>query len=237
MEKTELLKQEIVYNDNLDIKKTKNITNSLLVAQTFEKEHKNVLRDIENILKETTGSDLSSLNFYVKKKQYKDLKGELRPYYEMDKDFFTLLVMGYTGSKAMKFKIDYINKFNQMEQELLRRKETRQTGKTIRFNYTNFIQMVNGSKDKEEKNWSYKTYTDLVYKIVFTGKTAKQKRIELNLKENQNLRDFLTNEENIKVQYWEKFIKDLALSNDWHKLSTHECYHRVKDYLIENNIL
>ena len=237
MKKTELLKQEIVYNDNLDIKKTKNITNSLLVAQTFKKEHKNVLRDIENILKETTGSDLSSLNFYIKKKQYKDLKGELRPYYEMDKDFFTLLVMGYTGSKAMKFKIDYINKFNQMEQELLRRKETRQTGKTIRFDYTNFIQMVNGSKEKEERNWSYKTYTDLVYKIVFEGKTAKQKRIELNLKDKQNLRDFLTNEENIKVQYWEKFIKDLALSKDWHKLSTHECYHKVKDYLLENNIL
>ena len=41
----------------------------------------------------------------------------------------------------------------------------------------------------------------------------------------------------MNVKYVEKFIKDLALSKDWHKLSTHECYHKVKDYLLENNIL
>lgn len=53
--------------------------------------------------------------YYIVKKEYLDDQKNLQPYYEMDKDFFTLLVMGFTGEKALKFKIDYINRFNQME--------------------------------------------------------------------------------------------------------------------------
>jgi Rha family phage regulatory protein len=46
--------------------------------------------------------------------EYVDAKGEKRPMYQMTKDGFVFLVMGFTGSKAAKFKEDYINAFNEM---------------------------------------------------------------------------------------------------------------------------
>lgn len=234
MNKQELLKQDLVYGIGQNLNNKKNITNSLLVAEKFQKQHKHVLEDIKKILED--GRNLGN-PFYCKKKEYINDQNKKQPYYEMDKDFFTLLVMGYNNKTALEFKIKYIQKFNQMEQELLQRRETRRIGKTIRFNYTDFIKFVNGNEISEFINWSYKIYTDLVYKIVFNGTTAKQKRLELRLKPNQNLRDYLTNEENQQVQFWEKFIRDLCISNNWHKLDSKECLKKVKAYLREKNIL
>lgn len=73
--------------------------------------------------------------------------------------------------------------------------------------------------------------------MAFNGKTAKEKRIELGLKEKQNLREFLNYYENLAVQYWEKYIRDLAYSNNWHKLSSKECYNKVKEYLFNKKLL
>lgn len=89
-------------------------TTSLQVAAFFGKEHKNVLRDIQNVL-ETVGN-FTGLNFELS--EYKDSTGRKLPMYLMDKDAFTLLVMGYTGEEAMRFKLAYIRRFNEMEEEL-----------------------------------------------------------------------------------------------------------------------
>lgn len=110
------------------------VTTSRAVAEQFGKRHDHVIRDIENIKAMLTAPDLGALtdpnlgslndadslttqfcvaNFF--KSEYKDAKGESRPYYIITKDGFTLLVMGYTGAKAMQFKIAYINAFNRME--------------------------------------------------------------------------------------------------------------------------
>lgn len=50
--------------------------------------------------------------------EYTDAKGESRPMYELTRDGFTLLAMGFTGKKALEFKLAYINQFNKMEQAL-----------------------------------------------------------------------------------------------------------------------
>lgn len=102
------------------------VTTSRAVAEQFGKRHDHVIRDIENIKAALTAPDLGALNdndsltaqfwganFF--KSEYRDTKGESRPYYIMTKDGFTLLVMGYTGAKAMQFKVAYINAFNRME--------------------------------------------------------------------------------------------------------------------------
>lgn len=89
------------------------VTTSLLVAEKFEKDHKNVLRDIENL---SCSDSFRRLNFapsFYTSKQNKELL-----MYVMTKDGFTFLVMGYTGDKAGKFKEDYIGAFNKMEQSL-----------------------------------------------------------------------------------------------------------------------
>jgi len=83
------------------------------VAEKFGKQHKNVLQAIERL---ECSADFNELNFQPVK--YKDPKGELRPYYNMTRDGFVFLVMGFTGKKAAKFKEEFINEFNRMEQHI-----------------------------------------------------------------------------------------------------------------------
>ena len=108
-------------NNLIKIKNNQALTTSLKVAEKFEKEHKDVIKKI-NILIDTLTSAQNFANlkntFYINKNVYKDNYDREQPLYEFNKDFFTLLVMGFTGEKALKFKIDYINAFNQMEQKL-----------------------------------------------------------------------------------------------------------------------
>lgn len=84
-------------------------TTSLKVADIFNKQHKDVLRKLESL---ECSSDFNERNFTLV--EYKDAKGENRPMYEMTKDGFMFLVMGFTGAAAAKIKEAYINTFNQM---------------------------------------------------------------------------------------------------------------------------
>lgn len=89
------------------------LTNSLLVAEKFGKDHKRVLQDIRDL---KCSNQFRQHNF-VLSSYYSDQNREL-PMYVMNKDGFTLLVMGYTGETAMKFKEDYIEAFNKMEETI-----------------------------------------------------------------------------------------------------------------------
>ncbi|MEY0302572.1 Rha family transcriptional regulator [Providencia manganoxydans] len=95
------------------IKNHKAITSSLDVANYFNKLHKNVIQKIQSI---ECSEEFNQLNF--KLVDYIDAKGEKRPMYEMTKDGFVFLVMGFTGKKAAQFKEAYIAEFNRMEAEL-----------------------------------------------------------------------------------------------------------------------
>lgn len=97
---------ELVNNNN-----GKPTTTSLIVADIFGKEHKNVIRDIENL---SCSENFNRLNFELI--YYKDKMNREQRAYQMTKDGFSFLVMGYTGDKAGKFKEDFINAFNYYEQ-------------------------------------------------------------------------------------------------------------------------
>jgi len=86
------------------------VTTSLIVAQVFGKEHKNVVRDIENL---SCSENFNRLNF--ERITYKDARNREQTAYEMTKDGFSFLVMGYTGTKAGEFKERFINEFNRRE--------------------------------------------------------------------------------------------------------------------------
>ena len=88
-------------------------TNSVLVAKVFNKEHGKVMRDIANL---KCSNDFRAANFGLS--SYVNEQNKEFPMYEMTKDGFTFLVMGYTGQKAAEFKEAYINAFNTMEAEL-----------------------------------------------------------------------------------------------------------------------
>lgn len=94
------------------------VVSSREIAVNFEKEHKNVIRDIENyveMLKNGESSKLSSL-FIESEYTTKDANGVHYKEYLLTRDGFTLLAMGFTGSKALAWKLKYIEAFNKMEQ-------------------------------------------------------------------------------------------------------------------------
>lgn len=87
-------------------------TTSVNVADVFGKLHKNILQSIE-LLKPDLPTDFTGLNFQPS--SYKDNTGRENPMYLLTRDAFTLLVMGFTGKKALRFKLAYIAEFNRME--------------------------------------------------------------------------------------------------------------------------
>lgn len=90
------------------------VVSSREVAGNFEKEHRNVLRDIENIVKEGC-SNLSRPLFIESTYQHPQNKQWYKEYL-LTRDGFSLLVMGFTGKKALDWKLKYIEAFNEMEQ-------------------------------------------------------------------------------------------------------------------------
>lgn len=91
-------------------------TTSLIVAEVFEKEHKNVLQSIENL---ECSPHFNELNFQPV--EYRDAKGEMRPAYRLTRDGFSFLAMGFTGKKAAAWKEKFLEAFNAMEAALRER--------------------------------------------------------------------------------------------------------------------
>ncbi|EAJ3595448.1 hypothetical protein C9736_07870 [Campylobacter coli] len=87
-------------------------TTSLSVAEVFNKNHKNIIRKINEFPKD----NFTKLNFELSK--YIDSTGRILPCYKITRDAFSLLVMGFTGEKAYKWKILFIKAFNEMEKRL-----------------------------------------------------------------------------------------------------------------------
>ncbi|MCH5379851.1 Rha family transcriptional regulator [Limosilactobacillus reuteri] len=89
------------------------VTTSLQVAKNFEKLHKNVLRDIDALKRDV----LNFEQMFVESTEL-DSYGRDRRIYYMNRDGFSLLAMGFTGKKALQFKLKYIDAFNRMEKQL-----------------------------------------------------------------------------------------------------------------------
>lgn len=90
------------------------------VALHFQKKHLHVLRDIDRI-KSLCPASFNESNFGLV--DYVDAKGERRRAFRLTRDAFSLLVMGMTGSAAIRWKLRYIEAFNAMERELTERQD------------------------------------------------------------------------------------------------------------------
>ncbi|HFO8268675.1 TPA: Rha family transcriptional regulator [Escherichia coli] len=89
------------------------VTSSLAVANFFSKRHDDVLKKIRTL---ECSASFTSRNFSVS--DYTDCTGRKLPCYQITRDGFAFLAMGFTGKRAAKFKEAYINAFNQMEKQL-----------------------------------------------------------------------------------------------------------------------
>lgn len=203
------------------------VTTSLKVAEKFEKNHQHILESIDKLTVEnSTVADMFRLS------KYKAENGHQYRMYEMDRDGFSLLVMGFTGEKALKWKLDYINAFNAMENELKRIYTERQQwqierdkGVVIRHILTDTIKMK--ISESPNKRFAYPNYTNLIYRTLF-GKTAKELEQEYGVKAKENLRDFFTGEDLAKVQSVEMLVSSL-INCGWG-------YEQIKDFVQENSI-
>lgn len=171
-------------NELVYLKNDQALTDSLKVAEMFEKRHDHVLVKIEKIL---TDSPENSGQCFLKTK-YKDASGKWNTKYLMNRDGFTFLAMGFTGKKADEWKWKYINAFNAMEKVIMEKQtniwlETRQQGKLIRKTETDVIQkLVEYAKAQgsQHADMLYVTYTKLANKMAGITKRDSATTAQLN---------------------------------------------------------
>lgn len=144
------------------------VCDSLQVAEKFEKEHRNVLQSIDNLLI----AENSAVKEMFKESTYKANNGQMYRKFYMNRDGFSVLTMGFTGQKALEWKLQYIDAFNRME-SIIREKatpewqESRRTGITARKTETDAIKRlceyatVQGSTHSKQL---YTNYTKLANK-------------------------------------------------------------------------
>lgn len=160
------------------------VVDSRNVAQNFGKYHKDVLETIDNITK----AEKSALVFF--KKITYQVKGNFKKYpaYLINRDGFSLLVMGFTGRKALQWKLKYIEAFNRMEEALKHPKPKQRwlPPQILRCKYFNSVpcmtladlEFVTGF-DHAAALWSLKRY--YIPYIMLTKETLRQYRYENNL--------------------------------------------------------
>ena len=202
-------------------------TTSRKIAEVFEKNHKEVLRDIESL---SFSNEFRERNFALS--SYTSEQNKALKEYIVTKDGFVMLAMAYTGSKAMKFKEDYINAFNAMESELKRICEERKQweierakGVVIRHILTDTIKMK--VSDSPHKKFMYPNYTKLIYKALF-GVSYNQLQEKYGVKPKENLREYFTTDELKDVESMEMLVSSL-INCGWG-------YEQIKTFVQQNAI-
>lgn len=192
---------------------------SLDVAEVFEKEHRRVMQDV----RELQCSEEFRQHHFVQS-SYTNLQNKQQPMYHMTRDGFTLLVMGYTGEKAMQFKEAYIRQFNAMERALTGKLIEREKGIAVRQALTRAIQQ--SSENDRMHGHAYSTYTNCIYRALFDA-NAKQLREKYGIGAKDDLRDCFTKEEMSAVQSMECLVSGLV-DMGWD-------YTRIKEFIEQNS--
>lgn len=197
------------------------VVSSLDIAETFCKQHAHVLRDIKEL---ECSNEFRQSNFG--ESSYINSQNKRQPMYLITRDGFTLLAMGYTGEKAMAFKEAYIKQFNAMEKALQGKLVEREKGIAVRQSLTKALQQ--STENERMHGHAYSAYTNCIYKVLF-NKNAKQLRESLGIKNKDNIRDYLSEEELRAVQSMECLVSGLV-DCGW-------SYDQVKEFIQQNNTL
>ncbi|RAZ58728.1 Rha family transcriptional regulator [Campylobacter hyointestinalis] len=162
-------------NVNFEVVNERVFINSLELSKVFEKNHANILRTINNLLDD----DFKSQNFI--KHSYIDTTGRLLPCYNLTRDGFSLLVMGFTGEKAYKWKIEFIKAFNLMEAELTRLKSIEQNSPLTSNIQSKFAEILSALKEKSNEADEYKAkyYESLENEVKLLRQVANQSKKEV----------------------------------------------------------
>ena len=181
--------RELIPKDELGVFADTNDTarvDSLFVASAFEKNHKEVLRDIRRITADDSGlsDEFRQRNFAPS--YYHNKQNKKQPCYYLTRDGFTMLVTGYTGTRAMKFKEMYIKRFNEMEQFIKCLVSARQEFPLLTEN----IKLLHDNP----KPYHFSNECDMLNRIVI-GMSAKQFRLANGIEKGKSIRPYLSKEQ------------------------------------------
>ncbi len=146
------------------------VVSSRYVAENFKKQHQHVTQAIEKLISENSLVKSMFIRSY-----YDTERGKTYKEYLMNRDGFSLLVMGFTGKEALEWKLKYINAFNQMEAFITERKSsewliTRKQGKLIRRAETdtlaNLAEYAEAQGSRNMRSKVYTIYSNLVNGLV-----------------------------------------------------------------------
>jgi Rha family phage regulatory protein len=157
------------------------VVSSRKIAEVFEKRHDHILRDIRNIEKSLPKIGESKWSGNYIPTVYKN-RGKEYPEYQLTEDGFTLLAMGFTGDKALKFKITYIERFNLMKKFI----EDRQVARIEYPELTAMIHKVNENPNQ----FHYSNEADMINKIVL-GMKSKEFKIKHDIRKGESPRDYM----------------------------------------------
>ena len=189
------------------------VTSSKTVAELFEKRHDHVMRDIELLRKDVPNFGEMFFNH-----EEKDFYGRKQRVYLMNRDGLSLVAMGFNGPKAIKFKLDFIAAFNQLEDMLKRIREERtntlierEKGKVVRNALTDVIKKM--ISDSPHKKFAYANYTKLIYKICF-GMTMDELRAKYGATTKESVRDLMSADDLAEVSHKEFLVCGL-INEGW----------------------
>jgi anti-repressor protein len=130
-------------NQLIITRNNESVTSSLNIATDFDKQHKHVLRDIDELKK-----DVPNFGLMFFETAEPDSYGRDRRIYLMNRDGFSLLAMGFTGTKSLHFKLKYIEAFNKMEKYL---SSQNQQNYTLPHNFKEALIMLAEQVDENDQ--------------------------------------------------------------------------------------
>ncbi|ENP7009688.1 Rha family transcriptional regulator [Campylobacter coli] len=147
--------------------------NSLQIAEVFEKDHSNVLKAIDKL----PNDEFKSSNF--KYDSYFDKKSEQRRMINLTRDAFSLLVMGFTGEKAYKWKVEFIKAFNEMKKRLRNIEYEKHDKLAFRQSLGYKSQLAQQKEKYENKIKALKYDLENKKELSFKRKLSKEELLEL----------------------------------------------------------
>lgn len=200
------------------------VVSSRQVSENFERRHNDVVDSIKKIL---VTKNIVAKHFYEREFEY---RGQKFTEFLMDEQGFSLLVMGFTGEKALDWKVKYIEAFEKMRETLKKIYEERKQceierakGILVRRILTDTIKDI--LPESPHKNFMYSNYTKLIYKVLF-DKTVEELRTSLKIQKSESVRDHLSKDDLAEVENLERLTAGL-INLGWG-------YVEIKDFLEAN---
>lgn len=201
-------------NELVTVKSDEAVCDSIQIAAHFGKRHDRVLRAIDNLVESLPKNGERNM-FKLGNRVAND--GQNHRMYYMNRDGFSLLVMGFTGKKALEWKLQYINAFNQMEAFIKEKTteawiETRKAGKITRKAETDVIkQLIEYAKGQGSKHSKmlYMTYSRLANNMA--GITNRESATVMQLNNMSLIENIILNQIRIgmeKGMHYKEIYKD-----------------------------